>query len=68
MKPAPLYFTIIFSFPIVLFFLKFNIITAQKSTCEPFECNDTWDLFQDNDGKVYAYKAFVQESINFFEV
>uniref|UniRef100_A0A915N5Q0 C-type lectin domain-containing protein n=1 Tax=Meloidogyne javanica TaxID=6303 RepID=A0A915N5Q0_MELJA len=38
----------------VLFFLKFNIITAQKSTCVPFECNDTWDLFQDNDGKANA--------------
>ncbi|KAL7077526.1 hypothetical protein ACQ4LE_003538 [Meloidogyne hapla] len=67
MKSAYLTFSI--SFPIYLLISKFNILSAQTTItpCLPFECNDDWSLFTDSNGKVYGYKAFVQESINFFE-
>ncbi|KAF7635981.1 C-type lectin domain-containing protein [Meloidogyne graminicola] len=58
----------LFIFISILLFKKFNSSFAQTSnTCLKFECNDDWATRTDSDGKVYGYKAFVQESINFYE-
>jgi hypothetical protein len=49
----------------LLLISKFNYLMAK---CYEFACYDDWQIRKDNDGKVYGYKAFIQESMNFFEV
>jgi len=52
--------------------LFFNSLTAQKVPNCParsYSCDTDWQLFTDpNSGVEYGYKAFIQDSINFYEV
>nr|CAD2174567.1 unnamed protein product [Meloidogyne enterolobii] len=51
--------------------LFFNSLTAQKIPNCParnYSCDTDWQLFKDpNSGVEYGYKAFIQDSINFYE-
>uniref|UniRef100_A0A914L871 C-type lectin domain-containing protein n=1 Tax=Meloidogyne incognita TaxID=6306 RepID=A0A914L871_MELIC len=51
--------------------LFFNSLTAQKVPNCPernYSCDTDWQLFTDpNSGVEYGYKAFIQDSINFYE-
>jgi hypothetical protein len=56
-----------------LHFYLFGIIVytlAQDNIqCNPFTCDVGWNLRKDQiDGKVYGYKVFINNTVNFFEV